>query len=175
MRGKQMFEKAVCIVETLSQFSEKAKITLAAFWWIFAICALWRMLAKCRDLRALTHVGKMSRFTHFARHKILAARRFQLFCTPDHEFILTRLSLFIRSTLFTTFGVIKSTPNSIFYTMNAATLLDKFECTIFTWWNVRHWVGGREYKVTQTRDFISVASTEEPLKSTEEPLFSRPK
>ena len=40
------------------------------------------MLAKCHDLRALTHVGGMSRFTDFARHKISAARRFQLFCTP---------------------------------------------------------------------------------------------
>ena len=40
------------------------------------------MLVKSRDLSALTHVGKMSRFTHFARHKILAARHFKLFCTP---------------------------------------------------------------------------------------------
>merc|ERR1719341_2873290 len=36
----------------------------------------------CCNLCALTHVGKMSRFAHFARHKISAARRFQLFCTP---------------------------------------------------------------------------------------------
>ena len=45
------------------------------------LCALTHVV-KCRDLRALTHVGKMSRFAHFARHKILAARHFQLFCTP---------------------------------------------------------------------------------------------
>ena len=42
------------------------------------------MLAKCRDLRASTHVGEMSRFTHFAGHKILAAGHFQLFYTPGH-------------------------------------------------------------------------------------------
>ena len=26
---------------------------------------LWRILAKCRDIRALTHIGKMSRYTCF--------------------------------------------------------------------------------------------------------------
>ena len=40
-------------------------------------------MTKCRDLRALMHVGEMSRFTHFAGHKILAAGHLQLFCTPD--------------------------------------------------------------------------------------------
>ena len=37
---------------------------------------------KCCDLRTLSHFCEMSRFTHFDRHKILAPRRFQLFCTP---------------------------------------------------------------------------------------------
>ena len=89
-----------CILGTWSQFSEKANFTLVvpfrshfdelsqfvrfnACWQNVAIYALWLILVKCCDLRALTHVGKMSRFTHFARHKISAARRFQLFCTPD--------------------------------------------------------------------------------------------
>ena len=31
----------------------------------------------------MSHFCEMSRFTHFDRHKILAPRRFQLFCTPD--------------------------------------------------------------------------------------------
>jgi len=39
-------------------------------------------VGKMLRLRALTHIGEMSRFTHFARHKISAARHFQLFCTP---------------------------------------------------------------------------------------------
>ena len=89
-----------CILGTWSHFSEKANLTLVvpfrshfdelsqfvrfnACWQNVAIYALWLILVKCCDLRALTHVGKMSRFTHFARHKISAARRFQLFCTPD--------------------------------------------------------------------------------------------
>jgi len=88
-----------CILGTWSQFSEKANFTLVvpfrshfdelsqfvrfnACWQNVAIYALWLILVKCCDLRALTHVGKMPRFTHFARHKISAARRFQLFCTP---------------------------------------------------------------------------------------------
>ena len=37
---------------------------------------LSRILMNCRNLCALAHVGKMSRFTHFTRHKILAARHF---------------------------------------------------------------------------------------------------
>ena len=37
------------------------------------------------DLCALARFGKMSRFTHFTRHKILAARHPQLFCTPGGE------------------------------------------------------------------------------------------
>ena len=56
-----------------------------AYWQNVAIYALLRMLAKCHDLGAFTHVGKMLRFTHFARHKILAARHFQLFCTTAFE------------------------------------------------------------------------------------------
>ena len=43
------------------------------------------MWAKCQNLRVLMQVGTMSRFTHFARHKFLAARHFQLFCTPGPE------------------------------------------------------------------------------------------
>ena len=50
------------------------------------------MLAKCRDLRALTHFGEMPRFTHFARHKISAARHFQLFCTPAHLLLILHKS-----------------------------------------------------------------------------------
>ena len=37
---------------------------------------------KCCDLRILLHFGEILRFTHFNRHKFLAPRRFQLFCTP---------------------------------------------------------------------------------------------
>ena len=58
------------------------KVPFDACWQNNTIYALWRMLAKCCDLRTLTHVGEMSRFTHFARHKISAARHPQLFCTP---------------------------------------------------------------------------------------------
>ena len=63
-------------------------VAICVLWrmlWNVAIYALWHMLVKCRDLRALTHVGKMSRFTHFARHKILAARHVKLFCTPAYR------------------------------------------------------------------------------------------
>ena len=66
-----------------SHFAELSRsVRFHASWRNVAVYALWGIWAKCRDLRALTHVGKMSRFTHFARHKILAARHFQLFCTP---------------------------------------------------------------------------------------------
>ena len=63
-------------------------VTIYALLRMLAKCwdyLLWRILVKCRDLRALTHVGKLSWFTHFARHKISAARHFQLFCTPAKE------------------------------------------------------------------------------------------
>ena len=58
------------------------KVLFDACWQNNTIYALWRMLAKCCDLRFLTHVNEMSRITHFARHKISAARHPQLFCTP---------------------------------------------------------------------------------------------
>ena len=70
-----------CFTYFITNFSEIITC-LTTFWWNVTICAVWRMLTKCRILRALTHFGKMLRFTHFARHKILAARHFQLFCTP---------------------------------------------------------------------------------------------
>ena len=70
-----------CFTYFITNFSEIITC-LTTFWWNVTICAVWRMLTKCRILRALTHFGKMLRFTHFARHKILAARHFQLLCTP---------------------------------------------------------------------------------------------
>ena len=75
---------AGCIVGTFSQFGEKANITLfIPFQWNHHMPC--RILMNCRNLCALTHVGKMSRFTHFAGHKISAAGHFQLFCTPAND------------------------------------------------------------------------------------------
>ena len=54
-----------------------------AFGWNVPIYALCRIWLKCCDLRALSHLAEMSRFTRFARHKMSATRHLKLFCTPD--------------------------------------------------------------------------------------------
>ena len=64
-----------CFTCVITHFS-KIITCLFAFWWIVALGIL----------RALTHLGKMLWFTHFARGKFSAARRFQLFWTLDQSF-----------------------------------------------------------------------------------------
>ena len=86
-----------CFTCVITHFS-KIITCLFAFWWIVALGMLWRILAKCSNirtlkhvvemsrLRALTHLGKMLWFTHFARGEFWAARHFQLFWTLDQSF-----------------------------------------------------------------------------------------
>ena len=106
VRGKQMSEDAGCIVGTWSQFKEKANnyaccSISVAFWWIVRICALWRMLAKCRDLHtfSLTNLGEMLRFTRFdacwqnvAIHALCQAQNFgcQALSTILHPWVYPR-------------------------------------------------------------------------------------
>ena len=48
---------------------KKAGAEAGVGWQIWLKCHYLRILAKCRDLRALSHFGKMSRFTHISRQK----------------------------------------------------------------------------------------------------------
>ena len=78
-----------CFTCVITHFS-KIITCLFAFWWIVALGMLWRILAKCSNirtlkhvvemsrLRALTHLGKMLWFTHFAGGKFWAANLFHM-------------------------------------------------------------------------------------------------
>ena len=50
------------------------------------------MLAKCRDLRASTHVGEMSRFTHFAGPEVYISSHVGTRVTTNIFFLLQKYS-----------------------------------------------------------------------------------
>ena len=56
---------------------DSGRLQVAGGRWEVAVAGgIWyvvgRIWLKCRDLRALSHLAEMSRFTHFARHKMSA-------------------------------------------------------------------------------------------------------
>ena len=82
-RGKESLPKTVSsfLVEALSNCTEMTQL----IWFCRKLNLVLLFSVKCCDLRTLSHFGEKSQFTHFDRHKILAPRRFQLFCTPGLE------------------------------------------------------------------------------------------